>query len=125
MKLNAVGVSSRNLQRTVDFYSLLGFSFPTLKAGEGHVESVSKDGIKLMIDTIELVKSIIGEDPRPGNHSQFAILYDSAEKVDAIAAKLRNGGFKIVKEPWDAFWGQRYAIVEDPDGYKVDLYAYL
>lgn len=34
-------------------------------------------------------------------------------------------GFKGGKEPWDAFWGQRYASVEDPDGNSVDLFAQL
>ena len=29
------------------------------------------------------------------------------------------------KEPWDAFWGQRYAEVLDPDGNVVDLFAPL
>ena len=28
-------------------------------------------------------------------------------------------------EPFDAFWGQRYATVLDPDGNGVDLYAPL
>ena len=26
-------------------------------------------------------------------------------------------------EPFDAFWGQRYATVLDPDGNAVDLFA--
>jgi uncharacterized glyoxalase superfamily protein PhnB len=26
-------------------------------------------------------------------------------------------------EPWDAFWGQRYATAKDPDGNHVDLFA--
>jgi catechol 2,3-dioxygenase-like lactoylglutathione lyase family enzyme len=29
------------------------------------------------------------------------------------------------KEPYDAFWGQRYANVADPDGNAVDLFAPL
>lgn len=29
------------------------------------------------------------------------------------------------KAPWDAFWGQRYAVVVDPDGNLVDLFADL
>jgi len=29
----------------------------------------------------------------------------------------------VVKEPWDAFWGQHYAIVADPEGYRCDLFA--
>jgi hypothetical protein len=28
-------------------------------------------------------------------------------------------------KPWDAFWGQRYAVVHDPDGNGVDLLAPL
>jgi uncharacterized glyoxalase superfamily protein PhnB len=28
-------------------------------------------------------------------------------------------------EPMDAFWGQRYAQVKDPDGTVIDLYATL
>jgi uncharacterized glyoxalase superfamily protein PhnB len=28
-------------------------------------------------------------------------------------------------EPWDAFWGQRYAQLRDLDGNGVDLYATL
>jgi uncharacterized glyoxalase superfamily protein PhnB len=34
-------------------------------------------------------------------------------------------GFHGEKEPWDAFWGQRYAQLHDPDGVPVDLYASL
>jgi uncharacterized glyoxalase superfamily protein PhnB len=26
-----------------------------------------------------------------------------------------------LQPPWDAFWGARYAIVEDPDGIAVGL----
>ena len=27
--------------------------------------------------------------------------------------------------PWDAFWGQRYATVHDPDGNAIELFADL
>ena len=36
-----------------------------------------------------------------------------------------EGGFDGDKEPWDAFWGQRYAQVRDPDGVPVAFYAAL
>ena len=29
----------------------------------------------------------------------------------------------VVHEPWDAFWGQRYAVVSDPDDNTIDLFA--
>jgi catechol 2,3-dioxygenase-like lactoylglutathione lyase family enzyme len=33
--------------------------------------------------------------------------------------------FEGEKAPWDAFWGQRYALLIDPDGVRVNLYAPL
>ena len=39
--------------------------------------------------------------------------------------ELVEAGYTGEKEPWDAFWGQRYAIVQDPDGNGVDLFAPL
>ena len=62
---------------------------------------------------------------KPGNHSAFAVLYESPEELNKTAKAISEVGFKVVKEPWDAFWGQRYAVVEDPDGYRVDLFARL
>ena len=40
-------------------------------------------------------------------------------------ADLIETGGRGHKEPWDAFWGQRYAQLRDPDGNAVDLFAPL
>jgi uncharacterized glyoxalase superfamily protein PhnB len=45
--------------------------------------------------------------------------------VDHVFARLVDAGFKAKHEPWDAFWGQRYAQLKDPDGTVIDLYAWL
>jgi uncharacterized glyoxalase superfamily protein PhnB len=45
--------------------------------------------------------------------------------VDALHQKLTGAGYASRKAPWDAFWGQRYATVEDPDGNPVDLFCPL
>jgi catechol 2,3-dioxygenase-like lactoylglutathione lyase family enzyme len=126
MKLNAVGVATSNLKNTVEFYTLLGFKFPEIKDGEDHLESITAEGgTKLMIDSKKLIGELIGAEPVPGNTSPFALQYDTPQEIDAIVEKIKEEGLKIVKEPWDAFWGQRYAVVSDPDGYMVDLYASL
>lgn len=126
MKLNAVGVCSSDLKVTAKFYELLGFNFPKFSPEEQHLEPIPDSGsIRLMIDSASLIESIIGQKPFAPNHSSFAIEYNSPSEVDEIVQKVKENGFKIFKEPWDAFWGQRYAIVEDPDGYKVDLYSNL
>ena len=126
MKLNAVAVSSSNISKTVEFYKILGFEFPEFKEDEQHVESLPKQGEpKLMIDSHKMMTDILGYEPKPGNHSSFAIEYSSPTELNEVAQKLTSAGYTLAKEPWDAFWGQRYAIASDPDGYKVDLYATL
>ena len=126
MKLDAVGVKSNDLKLTVEFYSLLGFKFPEYSENEEHVEAKTFAGsARLMIDSEKISRDIIGEEPKPGNTSNFAIQYDSPKEVNTIVAKVEKAGFKVFKKPWDAFWGQRYAVVEDPDGYRMDLYAAL
>jgi uncharacterized glyoxalase superfamily protein PhnB len=42
-----------------------------------------------------------------------------------VYAELLEAGATAHKEPWDAFWGQRYAQLQDPDGTFIDLYAPL
>lgn len=126
MKLNAVGVISSQLNKTVEFYSLLGFEFDEYDEGTQHLEpKIIPNSARLMIDTIDLAKDLIGQEPCVSNHSAFAIQYDTPAEVNTTAEKIQAAGFTLVKEPWDAFWGQRYCTIQDPDGYKVDLYASL
>ena len=49
----------------------------------------------------------------------------SPEEVDATYRDLVAAGYEGHREPWDAFWGMRYAVVRDPDGTPVDLFAPL
>jgi uncharacterized glyoxalase superfamily protein PhnB len=46
-------------------------------------------------------------------------------EVDAKYAELTGAGYRGLRQPWDAFWGMRYATVLDPDGNGVDLYCPL
>jgi uncharacterized glyoxalase superfamily protein PhnB len=60
-----------------------------------------------------------------GNQVSLAFQCGNAAEVDEIYARMVEHGFHGEKEPWDAFWGQRYAQLADPDGIPVDLYATL
>ena len=55
----------------------------------------------------------------------LAFACDSPEEVDTTFKQLTDSGYKSHLEPWDAFWGQRYASVLDPDGNSVELFAAL
>jgi uncharacterized glyoxalase superfamily protein PhnB len=53
----------------------------------------------------------------------LAVEFDMPADVDEAFAKMVGAGHASIREPFDAFWGQRYATVADPDGNHVDLYA--
>jgi catechol 2,3-dioxygenase-like lactoylglutathione lyase family enzyme len=126
MKLNAIGVSSSNLNKTIEFYKLIGFEFPELADEQDHIDAITHSGsARLMIDSKKLIENLINAEPKPANTSAFAIEFDSPRELNEVAQKIKSAGFHIEKEPWDAFWGQRYAVIADPDGYLIDLYAAL
>ncbi len=49
----------------------------------------------------------------------------AAAEVDEAWQDLTAAGYRGHLQPWDAFWGMRYAVVLDPDGRPVDLFATL
>ena len=126
MRISAVSVKTKDMKRSIKFYKILGFKFKNNISQEQHVENIhTESDIKLMIDTKEMIKSVIGCEPKVSNFSTFAILYNTATEVDDVYQNLKASKFEVEKEPWDAFWGQRYCVVKDPDGHLIDLYAYL
>ena len=43
------------------------------------------------------------------------------ERVDEIFGDMTGAGHRGLVAPHDAFWGARYALLEDPDGIAVGL----
>ena len=125
MEIYAVAVSARDLPRAVAFYELLGFEFEAAEADDPHLEAITSSGVRLMIDSASMMTELLGEPPRPGNTSGFALRYGSPAEVDEVAGRVSGAGGTVVHEPWDAPWAQRYATVADSDGYRVDLFCPL
>jgi catechol 2,3-dioxygenase-like lactoylglutathione lyase family enzyme len=127
--LDAVGIVVSDLARAVRFYRVLGLSFPedAEHAEHGHAEAELESGFRLLLDTEESIRSF---DPAweraPGSPAAaLAFRCSSPKDVDALFASAIDAGGVVYKEPWDAFWGMRYAQLRDPDGNGVDLYAPL
>ncbi|MFE3934634.1 VOC family protein, partial [Streptomyces goshikiensis] len=76
-------------------------------------------------DTEEVVRSFDPSWVRPadGGRVGLAFLCGSPAEVDAVYSELTGAGHTGHLAPWDAFWGQRYAVVLDPDGCEVSLFA--
>jgi catechol 2,3-dioxygenase-like lactoylglutathione lyase family enzyme len=123
-RFEALGIVVSDLARSIAFYRRLGLEFP--EDAEGHVEAPLPGGLRFMLDSEDVIRSFEPDWKRPaGNSIGLAFACDSAADVDRVHAELVDAGYGSHKEPWDAFWGQRYAQVRDPDGHVVDLFAQL
>ena len=123
--LNALGIIVSDMERSIRFYRLLGLDVPETP-DEGHVETFLPNGVRFMLDSEETILSFRPDWTREtGNQIAVAFECDSPAEVDEAYARFTSAGFDGEKEPWDAFWGQRYAQLKDPDGVPVDLYATL
>jgi catechol 2,3-dioxygenase-like lactoylglutathione lyase family enzyme len=123
----AVGIIVADMAVALAFYRRLGLDVPPDADGEAHVDVALPGGIRLMFDTEELIRSIDPDHPLPTERGRIVLAFACASpaEVDRLAADLAAAGYRIHEPPWDAFWGQRYATVLDPDGNAIDLFAAL
>jgi catechol 2,3-dioxygenase-like lactoylglutathione lyase family enzyme len=126
-RLDVFGIVVGDMARSVAFYRRLGLEFPEGADNEPHVEVQLGSGIRYALDTEETMRAFDPEWKRPsdGHLTGGAFRCESPEEVDRVYAELLEAGGSAYKEPWDAFWGQRYAQLRDPDGTVIDLYAPL
>jgi uncharacterized glyoxalase superfamily protein PhnB len=126
-RFEAFSVVVSDMTRALAFYRTLGLEFPDGAESEDHVEAQLPGGLRYMLDTESVMRSFDPEWTRPsGGHAVGgAFNCESPEEVDRVYGELLDAGGSPHKEPWDAFWGQRYAQVKDPDGTVIDLFASL
>ena len=126
-KLDLIGIAVKDMPASLAFYRALGLDIPTEMDNEGHAEITLANGLRLAWDTHEVIRSFDADWQPPSGTPRMGIAFlcDSPAEVDAYFAQLTGMGYKAHKAPWDAFWGQRYTQVEDPDGNVIDLFAWV
>jgi uncharacterized glyoxalase superfamily protein PhnB len=121
-----VGMVAKDMAATLKFYRTLGLDIPANVDSEPHVEYVTPGGFRIAWDALSMIKDINPDWVEPvGQRLSLAIRCDSPAEVNTLHEKLVKIGYTSHRAPWDAFWGQRYAVVDDPDGNHVDLFAAL
>jgi catechol 2,3-dioxygenase-like lactoylglutathione lyase family enzyme len=118
----------RDMAATLGFYRRLGLDIPPEADEHPHVDLELDGGLRLAWDTEDTLRSFDpGWSPPTGGGHRVALAFacDSPAEVDAAWHELTGAGYKGHLAPWDAFWGMRYAVVHDPDGTTIDLFANL
>ncbi|MGH3913457.1 MAG: VOC family protein [Pseudonocardiaceae bacterium] len=130
MKLRpaVIGLIVSDMATTLAFYRRLGLDIPPEADDQPHVEADLGGGMRLAWDNGATIRSFDPgwSPPKGGGHRVgLAFACENPAEVDAAWAELTNAGYEGHLAPWDAFWGMRYAVVHDPDGTPVDLFAPL
>ncbi|TFI58030.1 glyoxalase [Sphingomonas parva] len=116
-------------QRSLHFYRLLGADIPpqgVWDAGDGifHANGAPGGPARLEIDSVRFA-ALWNAAWRGRTDLAGRVLLGFAvaerHEVDAIWREVTSAGFAGLQPPCDAFWGSRFAIVEDPDGVAVGI----
>ncbi|MGV9631725.1 VOC family protein [Streptomyces sp. NPDC003487] len=126
-RFDAIGLVVSDMAASVAFYRRLGFAFPDGAEREPHTEAGLPGGLRLLLDTEDTVRSFhpSWRPPTGSARAGLALRCADPEEVDRVYDKMVAAGHHGELKPWDAFWGQRYAVLHDPDGNGVDLFAPL
>ena len=126
--LDQVNIIASDLRRSLDFYRLLGASFPRpLENPTGdlfHASSEAEGGAHVELDSPSFAPVWnAGWAQRTDLIGRIVLGFRLAarETVDERFDQLTEAGYRALQPPFDAFWGARYAVVEDPDGIAIGL----
>jgi len=130
--LNQLNIVSGNVDASIAFYRRLGVDIPDPQiwrtaTGAHHVtaiESRAGEAVSLDLDSAAFAqmwnKGWAGRKDLAGR-VVVGFGVSSREEVDRLYGEMTASGNRGLQPPFDAFWGARYAIVEDPDGVAVGL----
>jgi len=126
-RFDVIGIVVADMAASLSFYRRLGLDVPDVAEDEGHVEIPLPGGLRLALDTVETIRSFSPEWSPPSGSPRMSVAFacDTPAEVDKTYADLLGAGYAGEREPWDAPWGMRYAVLHDPDGNGIDLFARL
>jgi predicted enzyme related to lactoylglutathione lyase len=121
---HTIDIVVADMGRALSFYRTLGLDAPTGQDEEMQVQIQTPGAATLGLVTEAAVREHNPHWITPvGQRVTFSCRCDSVTELDETYARVTKAGYVGLKEPWDAFWGQRYAFLQDPDGNRVDLFA--
>jgi catechol 2,3-dioxygenase-like lactoylglutathione lyase family enzyme len=116
-----------NLDQAVAFYRRLGLHVPEdgvwrTQSGAHHATAADGGGpIGLEFVSRRLAQACDWGFAAERGRVVVNVELESREAVDRMWTELLSEGCQGLQAPYDAFWGARYAVVEDPDGNPVGL----
>jgi len=123
-RFNQINLVVRNMHESLAFYRRLGLDIPEpwVSGGHGHhVKATTGHEVDLEFDSHQLARAYNEGFAAERGRVVIGLSLESREAVDALYDEMRSHGHQALQPPFDAFWGARYALIEDPDGNPVGL----
>jgi len=112
------GITVNDLDRSIAFYTGLGFIIQERWEEEGKLA-----GVGLKAGAAELV--LTQDDFKKGRDRVKGIgvrlWFYTAQDIDGLAARAKASGIVLDQEPADMPWGARIFMLTDPDGFKISF----
>jgi catechol 2,3-dioxygenase-like lactoylglutathione lyase family enzyme len=123
---NQVNIIAGDLALSLDFYRRLGVTFADSDKTEApfHANGETSTGIRFEADSARFAQFWNpGWAGRADLVGRIVLGFGVAlrEEVDRLYTEFTSAGFAGLAAPYDAFWGARYAILEDPNGIAVGI----
>jgi uncharacterized glyoxalase superfamily protein PhnB len=114
-----------DMDAALAFYRALGLDVPIGAEGP-QVQIETSGGATIGLVSEALVRETFPDwTPPTGSRVSIACRCGDAAEVDETHAHMTAAGYESRRAPWNAVWGQRYAMLGDPDGTRIDLFAEL
>jgi uncharacterized glyoxalase superfamily protein PhnB len=113
----------RDRAASLAFYRRIGLTVE--EVGDDFARADLPNGQSFEFGTANLTRRYDPNWQEPTGASTNALNFTltSRDAVDAMYAELTAAGYRGHLAPIDAFWGARYAIVDDPDGNVVGFHG--
>jgi uncharacterized glyoxalase superfamily protein PhnB len=122
--LDGINLVVADMDASLAFYRRLGVTIPDRGPWDAdHRTAEMPNGFGFEMDSTGFAPKWNAGWPGPSGRGGVVVGFkvEARDDVDRIHADLVSAGYASQQAPYDAFWGARYAIVEDPDGNAVGL----
>jgi catechol 2,3-dioxygenase-like lactoylglutathione lyase family enzyme len=130
--LSQINLVCSDLDASIAFYRRLGMEFPSPNVWRtptgGHHAGAAGPLADQAID-FDLDSTAFAQTWNTGWKGQtdlagravIGFRLPTRSAVDEVFHDMVGAGYHGLQEPYDAIWGARYAVIEDPDGIAVGL----
>ena len=130
--LNQINIVCGDVNASIAFYRRLGVEISDARVWStpsgGHHASAAEQSVDGGID-FSLDSAVFAQHwnaawkGRTDLRGRVVVGFGVATRadVDEVFRDMTGAGYRGLREPYDALWGARYAILEDPDGVAVGL----